>query len=298
MNNKIPLTVVMLTLNEEFHIAEAIDNVKDWAEEIFIVDSLSSDRTVDIAIEKGVKIIQRPFTNFGDQWNFALENLPIKTEWTFKMDPDERLSDELKREIQEIITSGSAQNGYEVTLRLWFMGKPLHVFLSVLRLWKTGKCKFSNVAVNEHLLLEEGKIGVLKGYMEHYDSRDLHHWIEKQNKYTSMLAVQNEDGLKLATTPNLFGNRLERRMFLINLFFKLPFRYQLQFFHGLFILGAYKDGLHGIRYVRARIMVRKWRELKQKEIKITRRLPYLPSQKEQNFDSRILESSLQKTLVK
>ena len=92
----------MLTLNEEYNLPGAIESVKDWAEEMFIVDSCSTDRTVDIALEHGVQIVQRPFTNFGDQWNFALERLPIKTPWTMKLDPDERVTPELIDEMREL----------------------------------------------------------------------------------------------------------------------------------------------------------------------------------------------------
>jgi len=183
----------MLTLNEEFHLPGAIENVKDWAEEIFIVDSLSTDRTVDIALEHGVKIVQRPFTNFGDQWNFALEKLPINTAWTFKLDPDERLSPELKSEIRALLEGPHQHVGYEMDRRLWFMGRPLHVLAPVLRLWRTGKCRFSDVIVNEHPLVD-GSVGKLKGLMEHLDSPDLHHWWDKQNRYTTMRAIENARG--------------------------------------------------------------------------------------------------------
>ena len=70
--DKLPITVFMLTLNEEFHLTRIIENIKPWANEIFIVDSLSTDRTIDIALEQDLKIVQRPFTNYGDQWNFAI----------------------------------------------------------------------------------------------------------------------------------------------------------------------------------------------------------------------------------
>ena len=106
---KLPITVIMLTLNEEYNLLGAIESIKDWAEDIFIVDSCSTDRTVDIALEHGVQIVQQPFTNFGDQWNFALERLPIKTSWTFKLDPDERLSTNLIDEIQELFNKGRAE---------------------------------------------------------------------------------------------------------------------------------------------------------------------------------------------
>lgn len=293
---KLSLSVIMITLNEEFHLKEAINNVKDWAEDIFIVDSLSSDKTIDIALSENVKIVQRPFKNFGDQWNFALSSLPIKTDWTLKLDPDERLTHDLKEQITQVVKSNNSFSAYQFPRRLWFMGKPLHVYGNVVRLWKTGTCTFSNVLVNEHPIIE-GQIGTLKGIMEHYDSRDLHHWIEKQNKYTSFLAIQNNQNIKLSAIPKLFGNKLERRMFFIRVFFKLPCRYFIQLIYELFILGAIIDGYHGIKYVKARIMVRKWRELKIKEIKITNRLPYIPRNNNKQFDTRIINSELQKQIL-
>ena len=99
----VPLTIVMITLNEAHNLEAVLDNIQGWAEEVFIVDSYSSDETVDIALRRGVHIVQRAFQGFGDQWNFALEHLPISSKWTMKLDPDERLSDELKTEVADAI---------------------------------------------------------------------------------------------------------------------------------------------------------------------------------------------------
>jgi len=289
---RLPITVIMLTLNEEFHLPGAIENVKDWAEEIFIVDSLSTDSTVDIALEHGVNIVQRPFTNFGDQWNFALEKLPIKTHWTFKLDPDERLSPELKGEIRVLLEGRQQHVGYEMDRRLWFMGKPLHVLAPVLRLWRTGKCRFSDVIVNEHPLVD-GSVGKLKGFMEHLDSPDLHHWWDKQNRYSTMEAIMMSRGDKFAVHPNLFGNPLARRMFLKKYFFKVPFRYQIQFLYEFFLRGVWKDGFIGFTWARLRVEVRRAREIKLKEIMITGRIPTIPVAPHGNYDPRIVKSPLQ-----
>ena len=99
----LPLAVIMITLNEEYHLKEAIENVKPWASEIFILDSCSTDRTVDIALDQGVNIAQRRFTNFGDQWNFAIENFPVSVPWTMKLDPDERVTPELVEEMARYV---------------------------------------------------------------------------------------------------------------------------------------------------------------------------------------------------
>lgn len=293
---KLPVTVIMLTLNEEFHLPDAIDNVKNWAEDIFIVDSCSSDRTVDIAIENGVNIVQRPFTNFGDQWNFALERLPIKTPWTFKLDPDERITPELIDEMRELLGGEPTYSGYVMDRRLWFMGKPLHVFAPVLRLWHTGKCRFSDVLVNEHPVVD-GPVGKLKGILEHFDSPDLHHWWDKQNRYTTMEAIMRVKKHALASEPRLFGNSLERRIFFKKLFFRIPFRYQLQWLHEVIGRGAWRDGSAGLAWVRLRIEVRRSIELKVKEMLTTGNIPEIPRALVGDFDPRVLSSSLQKLVV-
>lgn len=92
------------------------------------------------------------------------------------------------------------------------MGKPLHVKQEIVRVWKTGYCRFSDVAVNEHPLIN-GKTVHLNGFLEHYDSRDLHYWMEKQNVYTSMEALMHIQKEELSVAPKLFGNNLEMRMF-------------------------------------------------------------------------------------
>ena len=281
------LTVIMLTLNEEYYLAEAIDNVQDIAEEIFILDSLSSDKTVDIALDKGVKILQRPFTNFGDQWNYALENFPVKTEWTLKLDPDERLTEVVKDSIRTIMNSKDSYHAYSVNFRLWFMGKPLNTKIkNIVRLWKTGTAKFSDNGVNEHLL-PKGEIGVISGFIEHLDSKDMHHWLEKQNLYTSIEANRKFKGESLATKPNLLGNVLERRMFYKYIFFKIPMRYTLQFLHEFFYRGAWKDGIHGLRWVNSRIMCRKLVEVKYKECLIRNALLDVKKNAIGTYDKRV-----------
>ncbi|MDF1593766.1 MAG: glycosyltransferase family 2 protein [Desulfobacterales bacterium] len=292
----IPVTVIMLTLNEEFNLPGAIDNVKDWAEEVFIVDSCSTDRTVDIALERGVKIVQRPFTNFGDQWNFALDHLPVATPWTLKLDPDERLSEKLKDSIAKVVTNGAECDGYEMVLRLWFMGKPLHVQQPVLRLWRTGKCRFSNVIVNEHPLVD-GKIGRLEGLMEHFDSSDLHHWVDKQNRYTTMEAIMRASGAALAVQPRLLGNPLERRMFFKKYFFRIPFRFQLLFLYHLIVCGVWRNGAEGWTWARLRTEVFRATDLKTREILKTGRIPELSKVPHGDYDARVLASPLQQVFM-
>ncbi len=293
---KLPLTVILLTLNEEFHLPGALDNLLGWAEDVFVLDSLSTDRTVDIALEHGAKVVQHPFANFGDQWNWALEKLPIRTPWTLKVDPDERLGEELKSQIEAVTCDPNALNGYSFPRRLWFMGKPLHVKADVLRLWRTGRCRFSDVIVNEHPLVE-GSIGRLTGVLEHHDSPDLHHWCEKQNRYTTMEAIARVRRHKLAATPRLLGSALERRMLFKQIFFHIPFRYQLYWLYVMIWRGAWKAGRIGLAWAHLRTEIMILRELKAREMRSTGRIPEVPRAPHGKYDPRVVDSEVQKQLM-
>ncbi len=148
LGEKIPIAVVMITLNEATHMEGVLENVLPWAQEVFVVDSYSVDTTIDIALKHGVHVIQRKFIGFGNQWNFAMQALPIRAPWTMKLDPDERLTPELKLSIEQAIRQNNAA-GLSVRRRLWFMKRPMPVRQELLRVWRTGTCRFSDVLVNE-----------------------------------------------------------------------------------------------------------------------------------------------------
>lgn len=297
ISGPVPVTVIMLTLNEEFNLPGAIESVKDWAEEVFVVDSCSVDKTVDVALGHGVNIVQRPFTDYGDQWNWALKRLPIKTPWVMKLDADERVSPKLKQEIAAAIAVDPREHAFRVPVRLWFMGKPIHARICVVRLWRRGKARFSNVIVNEHILVD-GATARLRNYIEHHDSPDLHHWWDKQNRYTTMRAIEIVKGQKLSAEPKLFGTALERHMFFIKVFFRILFRYQLQWIHELFIRGTWRDGWIGLTWTRLRINVRRLCELKVREMRITGRMLEIPKASRGDFDPCVLASPLQKLVMK
>ena len=121
--SELPISVVMLTLNEAAHLPEALRELRPWVRDIYIVDSLSEDATVDIALKNGANVVQRPFTNFGNQWNWALDSLPIQTPWVMKMDPDERVTPALRDELARLLEEDPKEAGFEMRRRLWFMGQ-------------------------------------------------------------------------------------------------------------------------------------------------------------------------------
>ena len=150
-----------------------LENLHGWAQEVFLVDSYSRDETVDIALSYGVHVVQRRFRGFGDQWRFALRELPISAPWTMKLDPDERLTDKLKENLEAAMWCGGV-DGFSLERRLWLMGKALPIRQRLVRVWRTGKCHFTDIAVNEYPIVE-GEIGYVSGDMEHHDNSNLDH---------------------------------------------------------------------------------------------------------------------------
>ena len=263
--NKDSLAVVMITLNEAHNLERSIANLKGWADEIFIVDSYSQDKTVDICLQHNIPIIQKSFLNFGDQWNFALNSLEIKSSWVMKMDPDEFLSDELKQSIKLNISKNEF-DGFFVSRRLWFMNRPLPINQKILRIWRKGICKFTDSLVNEHPVVD-GMLSECDGEMRHYDSPNLEHWINKQNKYTSAEALISFNNLGLADKPLFFGSALQRRMFMKKNFYNIPFRYIFLFFYHYLFLGAFKEGYVGYMWANLRCDVYRMTEYKVRELK-------------------------------
>ena len=102
----------------------------------------------------------------------------------------------------------------------------------------------SAVSVNEQLLVD-GRVDKLNADIEHHDSPDLDHWLEKQNRYTTAEAVIAHNGSEMAETPNLFGSSLQRRMWLKKNFYRVPFRYSLLFAYYWLIKGTWRAGWVG-----------------------------------------------------
>jgi glycosyltransferase involved in cell wall biosynthesis len=284
-----PVAVVMISLNEGHNMEAACQNLAGWAQEVFLVDSHSQDDTVDIALRHGVHVVQRRFRGFGDQWNFALEHLPISAPWTMKLDPDERLSDELKANLLAAIRRNEG-DGFSIVRRLWFMGQPLPVRQTLVRLWRSGRCRFTDVAVNEHPIVQ-GSIGHVAGDMAHYDSPDLDHWLEKQNRYTTAEAMIAYEGSPLADTPRLLGTNFQRRMWLKKHFDRLLLGYCLLFLYHWLVQGAWRAGWVGYAWARLRLDVMRFRAYKRREIELTGRLPVTrfygpgqPDKRVQQFD--------------
>ncbi len=167
---KIPISAIIPTLNEELNIGHVIDEVK-WADEILIIDSFSVDKTVNIAKDLHVEIIQRKFDDFSSQKNFAISQ--AKNDWIFILDADERLSDELKKDILRFQLGLKSESivGYWIKRKNYFLNKMINFSGwqndKVLRLFDRKKCLYNNHLVHEEVECTS-QTSFLEGHLIHY----------------------------------------------------------------------------------------------------------------------------------
>lgn len=184
------ITVIILTFNEELHIRRCIDNVKEFAKEIYVIDSLSTDNTATIAKSMGAKVIPHKWPgNQAAQFNWALDNIDIKTEWVLRLDADEYCSKELIEEMQRRLPT-LPNDVYAVVLPLGrvFMGRELKHGIAkgikMIRLFRNGKAKYEKRIMDEHLFVADGgKTTTFKHPFFDASMIGITQFVDKHNKY-------------------------------------------------------------------------------------------------------------------
>jgi len=251
------LAVIILTYNEEANIAQALDSVSGWADEMFILDSLSADRTLEIARQYGCHIAQNKFENYAKQRNCALDHLPIRSEWVLFLDADEWLPDALKQEISTLIATSPEENGFYIKRRLIRMGRWIrHGYYPswILRLFRYGTGRCEDRAVNEHMIVE-GKTGQLRNDFMHEDRKSVTDWIAKHNGYATreaqeLLNMRSEPAYR-EIDASLFGAQAQRKRWLRHrIWNRMPplIRPFLYFFYRYVLAGGFLDGRKAFIY--------------------------------------------------
>ena len=180
----IPLTIIIPTFNEEDHIPTLLKQVA-WADEVLVVDSFSTDRTVEIAQALGASILQRKYDGPAQQKNWAIPQ--AKHPWVLILDADERLTPALTKEIKTFLENPSLEYaGYWIGRQNYFMGQKVRYSGwqgdAVIRLIQRDLCRYNNKQVHEEIE-SAGKIGRLKYKLEHYTYKDLRHFMDKMERY-------------------------------------------------------------------------------------------------------------------
>jgi len=245
----------MLTLNEERHIRRALENSFRFAKEVFVVDSYSTDRTTEIAKEMGAKVVQHAWENYSKQFAWALEHLPITTEWVYRQDADEYLTDELIAEIDLVLpTNDGTVNGYVTPYLRKFMGRYIAhgiVPLFVIRLFRYQHAKIENKLMDEHMVLTDGKEGRLTHPMFDDSLMSLTEWTQKHNGYATrealdLLATEFNLGLDNEVTQGLNAHTASVRAKKLK-YQKMPlfWRAFALFFYRYILRGGFLDGKEG-----------------------------------------------------
>jgi glycosyltransferase involved in cell wall biosynthesis len=247
-------SIYILTYNEELDIAACIESAM-LSDDIIIVDSCSSDRTVEIASRYPVRIVQHPFESHGQQRTWMLESIPPKYEWVYILEADERMTPELFAESLQ-----ASQNpdyiGYYVAERVMFMNHWIRYSTQYpryqMRLFRHGKVWFTDYGHTEREVCE-GVTSFLKETYPHYtSSKGLSRWIEKHNRYSTDEAKETLYQLQQGKVNwrDLFlgKSEVERRRALKDLSLRLPARPLLRFLYMYFILGGCLDGRAGMAW--------------------------------------------------
>ena len=180
------LSITLITLNSEKNLESVLEAVS-WADEIVLVDSGSTDKTLEIARQFNAKIVYRAFDGYGSQKNFATSQ--ASNDWILSLDDDEILTPELQQEIQNLSLSTTDYDGFKIPRSLIFLGKLLKFSGEykrlTLRLFNRKQGNWNAEYVHESVEVN-GKIGVLKHQILHDSYRDLTDYFNKFNKYTSL----------------------------------------------------------------------------------------------------------------
>lgn len=188
------ISTIILTYNEEQHIERCIKNAQQFSESIFLVDSFSSDRTIEIAESLGAKVYQNKWeNNYAKQFNWGLEHLPITTEWVFRLDADEYLTDELILEINNKIPHLEPNiSGVVFERKMFFLNKLMTkgmLQMNMLRLFKFKHGFCEERWMDEHIILTEGESTLFDDYFVDHNLNPLGWWIQKHNNYAIREAV-------------------------------------------------------------------------------------------------------------
>ena len=205
MKQKLPLSVVIVTKNEEKTIGRAIDSVKDIASEILIIDSGSTDNTLKIAKEKGAKVIFNQWRGYPKQVQYGINN--ASNEYVLVIDADEEVSKELKNSIREIFNPYPEFSCYKVPRKTFYLGKFLeHTWYPEwrIRLFKKEFVKYEGY-LHEKVICK-GSIGKLKGDLYHYSFKNLKHQFSKAFFYGEITAKEMFKQGKKVSFKHLFLN--------------------------------------------------------------------------------------------
>ncbi len=253
------IEVLMIVRDEAPNIGHSVGSVVGWADRVWVVDSGSTDRTVEIARSMGAEVVHRDWLGYAGQKNWALDTLPIEAPWVLIIDADESVTPELRALLLDVAhrdPESVPEAAFHVNRFFVFLGSAIRhcgYYPSWnLRFFKRGRARYEEREVHEHMV-SDGPVGFIHGDLEHNDRRPLEHYIAKHNRYSTLEAraimCQHQARATEALTAKFWGGPLERRRWIKrNIYPKLPARFLLRFLWMYFLRLGFLDGITGLRF--------------------------------------------------
>lgn len=256
------ITVIILTKNESLHIERVLLNATSFARRVIVVDSFSTDATVDIAKKFDIVIFQRKFVSQSDQFQWALDNCQVDTDWIMRLDADELLGADLIENLSSTLPKlGQDVVGISLNRRHIFWGKWIRFGgrypLKLLRIWRNGQGRVEDRWMDEHIVVWGGRTILVKGEFADHNLNDLTFFIDKHNSYATREALDvliKKYGLSGSSNANLLlcGSRqaAAKRVFKESIYNRVPFSIASMFYFTyryIFQFG-FLDGRAGLVY--------------------------------------------------
>jgi glycosyltransferase involved in cell wall biosynthesis len=254
------ISIIILTYNEEENIRTCLENSKRLTDKIYIIDSFSTDKTLDICKEYGCEIHQHKFENQARQLNWALENVDINEDWILRLDADEFMTEELINEIKNKIESVDENiSGIFLKRRLYFLDKWMKRGIYpayILRLWRNKKAICEERWMDEHMKILSGATTIFDNDFIDNNNKNLTWWINKHNNYATREAIEvlnskfNLMNVNIVEA-NFWGTQEQRKKWIKkNIYSKLPLgvRPTLYFIYRYFFKLGFLDGFRGFLF--------------------------------------------------
>lgn len=227
---KLPISVIILTFNEENNITKCLESVCDFFDEIVIIDSGSTDKTLEIASKFGVNVLNHPFENYAKQRNWALKTIEYKNKWVFNLDADQEIEKELISELSTFFSSPDLIdfNGFMISRKTIFMDKWIKhgghypTYHAALFKLNFGSCEEKNY--DQHFIVE-GKTKILKNNIIDTITDSLTNFTSRHNHWATLEAteaVSNFDFNIKLIKANINGNPMEKRRYLKMKYYQYP----------------------------------------------------------------------------
>lgn len=254
----VPVSAILLTFNEEANVKDCLDSVAGWCGEIFIVDSGSTDRTLEICRRYTDRIYFHEFVDSASQWEWALRNLPLSYDWVLPLDADHVLTDRLRQQLMDKLRAPDPSvDGYFARHQYFFNGTPVRGFKPYsLRLFRRDKTRLDHSELVDFRFVVQGKTAFLSGwvYERNQNESAIDFWIDKHQRFSTRVAIEEvlrtSGRLTWSMRPRLLGNPDERIVWLKNRWYHLPLyvRPFLYFFYRYILRLGCLDGWNGFVY--------------------------------------------------